>query len=377
MIHFLREYQQITQQEFARYMDVSEQTIAKWESGQTSPNINDLPRIANFFCVTIDFLFNCDIEELIHEYQRSHEKENRILLSDNNASMDEVLEYLCLKHPGDIKLKKEFIRLLCKKNDLSLLDKIFNNIIELIRINESINDYDDVLIALKAFLRNAKVINPENETMMLSMSSDTYEKMPELNADQMKRLVKEIAKNQLSKLKDLSNGILSQEDINHLSRILAEKDALEKTKEEIQLLSQADIDKVFNQDKKSSSIKANGKNILIVDDVQIMRTFLREILESEGYSVVGEARDGQEGFALAMDLRPDIIFMDIGMPVMDGLEASAKILVHFPNMPIIIVSALCNFVSVHKAFRIGVVGFVCKPFTPDRIVEEVHKVSFI
>ena len=62
--------------------------------------------------------------------------------------------------------------------------------------------------------------------------------------------------------------------------------------------------------------------VLIAEDEALIRMDLREMLEEEGHEVVGEARDGAEAVELARDLRPDIVFMDIKMPGMDGIEAA-------------------------------------------------------
>ena len=103
------------------------------------------------------------------------------------------------------------------------------------------------------------------------------------------------------------------------------------------------------------------KTVLVVDDHNEVRSYIVEYIRSEpGYAVVGEASSGQEAVALAASLRPDVIFMDISMPVMSGIEAVRRIREHFPVVKIV-------FVTIHdgELFRtiaefMHVDGYVCK-----------------
>lgn len=67
-----------------------------------------------------------------------------------------------------------------------------------------------------------------------------------------------------------------------------------------------------------------GKRVLLVDDSLMVHFLLRRVLEENGYEVCGDAKDGSEGVELFISLMPDLVFMDITMPVMDGIEATKK-----------------------------------------------------
>ena len=105
------------------------------------------------------------------------------------------------------------------------------------------------------------------------------------------------------------------------------------------------------------------RRVLVVDDSTFMRIALRRIIESEGMTVVGEARNGREAVELARDLKPDIITMDVEMPELDGLGAMKLIIAERRPAPIMIM------VSGHtqrgteatiKALSLGAVDFVSK-----------------
>ncbi|ACI19688.1 ANTAR domain-containing response regulator [Dictyoglomus thermophilum] len=101
--------------------------------------------------------------------------------------------------------------------------------------------------------------------------------------------------------------------------------------------------------------------VLIAEDEPIVRMDLKEILESQGYEVVGEASDGQVAIELARKLKPDVIIMDIRMPNLDGIEA-AKILTQENIAPIIFLTAYSDKELVEKAKEVGVVAYIVKPF---------------
>ena len=100
---------------------------------------------------------------------------------------------------------------------------------------------------------------------------------------------------------------------------------------------------------------------LVVDDEEDSRTILRRVAEKQGFRVV-EGKDGAEAVALAADLRPAMILMDIGMPKMNGLEALGAIREADPHVPVVIVSAAERPESGEQALDLGAVNFVLKPF---------------
>jgi two-component system chemotaxis response regulator CheY len=113
------------------------------------------------------------------------------------------------------------------------------------------------------------------------------------------------------------------------------------------------------------------RSILIVDDAAFMRMMLRDILVSAGY-VVYEAVDATDAVAKYESLRPDLVTMDITLPAGDGIEATAKIRATDPSARILMVSALGESRVMQAALDAGAVGYLVKPFQPDKVVELVR-----
>ncbi|MEN2983472.1 MAG: response regulator [Dictyoglomaceae bacterium] len=101
--------------------------------------------------------------------------------------------------------------------------------------------------------------------------------------------------------------------------------------------------------------------VLIAEDEPIVRMDLRELLESQGYQVIGEASDGQSAVSIARREKPDVVIMDIRMPGMDGIEA-AKILTEEEIAPVIFLTAYSDKELVEKAKEVGIVAYLVKPF---------------
>jgi len=118
-----------------------------------------------------------------------------------------------------------------------------------------------------------------------------------------------------------------------------------------------------------------GKRVLITDDTAFMRMTLRNVLEKNGYEVVGEAEDGYQAVEQYMLSKPDLVTMDITMPNMDGITAIKKIMEKDPEAKIVVVSAMGQKALVIEALNSGAKDFIVKPFQPDRIVEALQKVG--
>lgn len=116
-----------------------------------------------------------------------------------------------------------------------------------------------------------------------------------------------------------------------------------------------------------------GKTILVVDDAAFMRMMIKDILNKNGYSVVGEADNGLNAIERYEELKPDLVTMDITMPEMDGITAVKEIRKRNPNARIIMCSAMGQQAMVIDAIQAGARDFIVKPFQPDRVLEAVAK----
>jgi len=115
--------------------------------------------------------------------------------------------------------------------------------------------------------------------------------------------------------------------------------------------------------------------VLIVDDTAFMRMTLRSLLEKNGCEVIGEAENGEVGVVQYQTLTPDLVTMDITMPVMDGITAIQKIKEKDPAAKIIVVSAMGQKELIIKALKSGAKDFIVKPFQTDRVTEAIAKVK--
>ena len=117
-------------------------------------------------------------------------------------------------------------------------------------------------------------------------------------------------------------------------------------------------------------------DVLIVDDQALVRVGLRKILESEPEtSVVGEAADGEDAVAHAQRLRPDVVLMDIRMPVLDGIEATRRIVRAHPHTRVLILTTFGLDGYVYEALRAGASGFMLKDAPPEEIAAAVRIVA--
>ena len=102
--------------------------------------------------------------------------------------------------------------------------------------------------------------------------------------------------------------------------------------------------------------------VLIAEDEALIRMDMREMLTEEGHEVIGEARDGAEVIALARELRPEVVFMDVKMPGLDGIAAAAVIGAE-RIAPVVMVTAFSQSTYVEEASTAGAMGYLVKPFS--------------
>jgi len=116
------------------------------------------------------------------------------------------------------------------------------------------------------------------------------------------------------------------------------------------------------------------KRILVVEDTEDNRRILRDLLTRAGFELI-EAMDGESGVSMAIMHRPDLILMDIQLPIFDGYEATRRIKANpeTRNIPIIAVTSYALSGDENKALAAGCDGYVAKPFSPRRILAMVQE----
>lgn len=120
---------------------------------------------------------------------------------------------------------------------------------------------------------------------------------------------------------------------------------------------------------------ADPIKVLLVDDHQVVRRGLRTFLEVQGdIEVVGEAADGAEGVARTEELKPDVVLMDVKMPVMDGVDALRRLRELDNPAKVLIVTSFTEQRTVVPALRAGAAGYVYKDVDPDALAGAIRSV---
>ena len=107
----------------------------------------------------------------------------------------------------------------------------------------------------------------------------------------------------------------------------------------------------------------NMANILIIDDSKTSRKVLKNLLQTDGHQIVAEAVNGEDGIKKFIEFKPDVVTMDITMPVMDGIEALKKIRE---------IDSQAN--KMYEAVKYGASEFLAKPFEPEQISEIINRI---
>ena len=115
--------------------------------------------------------------------------------------------------------------------------------------------------------------------------------------------------------------------------------------------------------------------ILIVDDSRTSKRILRNLLESQGYEVVAEAADGEEGFAKYQEVKPDLVTMDITMPKMDGIESLTLIKQFDPSAKVVMITAAGQKEKMVEALKRGADEFITKPFDPEEVSSIIKRLT--
>ena len=108
--------------------------------------------------------------------------------------------------------------------------------------------------------------------------------------------------------------------------------------------------------------------VVVVDDSKLSRKVLRNLLEEEGYAVIAEATDGEEGIAAYLQYRPDVVTMDITMPNMNGIESLKEILSMDKKAKVVMISAAGQQKKIIEAIKLGAKRFITKPFEKEDVI---------
>lgn len=114
--------------------------------------------------------------------------------------------------------------------------------------------------------------------------------------------------------------------------------------------------------------------VLVVDDAAFMCLTIKQMLERNGHTMIGQASTGVEAIKQFTELKPELILMDITMPEMNGVEALERIKAIDPKAKIIICSALAQKEMIAKSIELGVEDFIVKPFKEERLIQAIDKV---
>jgi two-component system chemotaxis response regulator CheY len=117
----------------------------------------------------------------------------------------------------------------------------------------------------------------------------------------------------------------------------------------------------------------NKIRVVIVDDYDMTRSLLKIILRGEKFDIVGEATDGQAGVAMCLALKPDMVLLDVVMPVMNGIEALEKIHQALPKTLVMMVTGNDDHSVVNEAISKGASGYIVKPFNTASVIETMNQ----
>jgi two-component system, response regulator PdtaR len=116
---------------------------------------------------------------------------------------------------------------------------------------------------------------------------------------------------------------------------------------------------------------SSPRRVLIAEDEALIRLDLKEMLEEEGYDVVGEAGDGEQAVRLAEELRPDLVILDVKMPVLDGISAAEQI-VGKRIAPVVMLTAFSQRELVERAVEAGAMAYLVKPFAKSDLLPTIE-----
>jgi two-component system, response regulator PdtaR len=127
----------------------------------------------------------------------------------------------------------------------------------------------------------------------------------------------------------------------------------------------------LSSDSPADAAPRKARRAIVVEDEALIRMDVVETLREAGFDVVGEAGDGETAVSLALELRPDVVVMDVKMPVMDGITAAEKIAKE-QAAAVVLLTAFSQTELVERARDAGAMAYVVKPFTPADLLPAVE-----
>ena len=140
------------------------------------------------------------------------------------------------------------------------------------------------------------------------------------------------------------------------------------------MIAKSDMPSINDKPPEGTRPEGGAYRVLVVDDSMFIAKQLGQIFSSEGFEVAGTAADGAQGVEKYKELRPDLVTMDITMPVLDGVSALEKILEFDKEAKVIMVSALGKEDVVKKSLLMGAKSYIVKPLDRKKVLERVVSV---
>jgi len=140
------------------------------------------------------------------------------------------------------------------------------------------------------------------------------------------------------------------------------------------MVAKSDMPNINDKPPEGAKPEGGSYRVLVVDDSMFIAKQLGQIFSSEGFEIAGTASDGAQGVEKYKELKPDLVTMDITMPVMDGVSALEKILEFDKEAKVIMVSALGKEDVVKKSLLMGAKSYIVKPLDRKKVLERVISV---
>jgi len=140
------------------------------------------------------------------------------------------------------------------------------------------------------------------------------------------------------------------------------------------MIAKSDMPNINDKPPEGAKPEGGSYRVLVVDDSMFIAKQLGQIFSSEGFEIAGTASDGAQGVEKYKELKPDLVTMDITMPVMDGVSALEKILEFDKEAKVIMVSALGKEDVVKKSLLMGAKSYIVKPLDRKKVLERVISV---